>query len=107
MGIYWKWSVIIVVALFCFFSCGPTSQNLTIGPNENAEIRTYEVFGMDCPGCAGALNKQIKKLPSVMDSQADWKGKKLYIKVPRGSELSDEDVHKAIKKSNFTPGKRI
>jgi cation transport ATPase len=76
-------------------------------PNEAVETRIYEIFGMDCPGCHGGLEKLVKKLPQVKAAKANWKKKQLVVEVVPGELLDDERVHDAIKRANFTPGKRI
>jgi copper chaperone CopZ len=67
----------------------------------------YEVFGMDCPGCQGALEKLVKKIPAIQQAEANWQKKQLVVSVREGAELSDEDIHDAIRRANFTAGKRI
>ena len=70
-------------------------------------VRVYEVFGMDCPGCHGAVNKLIEKIAGVQKSEADWVKKRLTITLKPGAQVADDDVYDAIKRANFTPGKRI
>lgn len=65
----------------------------------------YRVYGMDCPGCHGALEKQINKIPSVINSKADWV--KQEIEIFSDTIISEEDIFERIKKANFTPGKKI
>ena len=62
---------------------------------------------MDCPACASGLDKLVKKIPGVIESEANWKEKRLVITVHNGEQLQDEDIIDAIKRANFTPGKRI
>jgi copper chaperone CopZ len=71
-----------------------------------SEVRIYEVFGMDCPGCHGAIEKLVKKIPAVQEAEANWKEQRLTLTLRPGSELDDDDVHEAIRRANFTPGKR-
>ncbi len=89
------------------YGCGGASKGLTIAEEDGTEIRVYEVFGMDCPGCHGGLEKLVNKLPDVLASQANWKNQRLTVKLRQGTILSDEDVFGAIKRANFTPGKRL
>ena len=72
-----------------------------------AETRVYEVVGMACPACGGGLVKLCKKLPAVLKAKAIWVKNRLEITVKPGAELDDEAVFEAIKKANFTPGKRL
>ena len=74
---------------------------------EDLLIHEYEVFGMDCPGCHKGLEKLIKKIPSVQEAEANWKKKRLIITIRPGEALNDEDIHDAVKRANFTVGKRI
>lgn len=80
-----------------------------IGENvpDGMELRVYEVFGMDCPGCHGGLEKLIEQVPGVEKAEANWEKKKVTIMVRKGTDLKDEDIYDAIKKANFTPGKRL
>ena len=66
---------------------------------------TYRVYGMNCPGCHGALEKQINKIPSVINSKADWV--KQEIEIFSDTIISEKDIFERIKKANFTPGEKI
>lgn len=95
--------------LLVFLGCGNSTQNSELRSIdvENSKVRVYEVFGMDCPGCQSGLEKLVNKIPAVQYSQADWKDKRLSVTIKPGSDINDEDVYDAIRRSNFTPGKRI
>ena len=80
------------------FSKQDTTQN---------KIVCYEVFGMDCPGCQSALEKQIKKIDGVAEAKASFKAKEVVIELKPGAEVANEEIEKRIKKANFTPGKKI
>jgi cation transport ATPase len=67
----------------------------------------YEVFGMNCPACHGGVEKLVKEIPSVANAEANWQKKEIVVTLRPGAELRDEDVYDAIRRSNFTPGKRI
>ena len=67
----------------------------------------YQVYGMNCPGCHGALEKQINKILGVISSKADWVKQKIEIEVFSDAIISEEDIFKRIKKANFTPGEKI
>ncbi|NQU66872.1 MAG: heavy-metal-associated domain-containing protein [Candidatus Marinimicrobia bacterium] len=73
----------------------------------SGEIRIYEVFGMDCPGCHGGLENQLTALDGVDGAKADWVQKQVTVWVSQGNLIGDEDIHEAIKRANFTPGDRI
>jgi len=72
-----------------------------------SDSRTYEVFGMNCPGCHGAIEKLVKKIPVVQQAEANWKEQRLVVTLRPGGEVNDEAVYDAIRRANFTPGKRI
>lgn len=93
--------------LFVGIGCGGAGKSFSLVAEEGTEVRIYEVFGMNCPGCHGGVVKLINKLPGVIDSQANWKKQKLAIKIHQDIELSDDEIFSAIKKANFTPGKRL
>ncbi|MGM0378002.1 MAG: heavy-metal-associated domain-containing protein, partial [Bacteroidota bacterium] len=64
----------------------------------------YEVFGMDCPGCQSALEKQVKKIDGVARAKASFRKKQVVIELKPDAKVSDEEIEKHIKKANFTPG---
>ncbi len=88
-------------------SCASESTKLVLDSSEDTELRTYEVYGMDCPGCQSALEKLINKIPGVLESEANWKDKRVMVRIQNGAEISDEAIFDAIQRANFTPGKRI
>ena len=67
----------------------------------------YKVFGMDCPGCHGALEKQVDKLNAVDSSAANWLNQEIMIIVKKDSVLKEKELFEKIKKANFTPGEKI
>ena len=74
---------------------------------QDIETRVYEVFGMDCPGCHGGVVKLVEKIPGVESAQANWKTKQLTVNIHRNASVNDDAVFDAIRRSNFTPGKRL
>jgi cation transport ATPase len=74
---------------------------------EDSETRVYEVFGMNCPGCHGGLEKLVKKIPAVQQAEGNWRKQQLVVAIRPSVELNDEDIYDAIRRANFTPGKRI
>ncbi len=99
--------VFLFIMLFCGIGCNTTDKGLTVESIEASEIRVYEVFGMDCPGCHGGLEKLVKKIPAVQKAEANWLQKQLVVTVRPEAELNDEDIYDAIRRANFTPGKQI
>jgi len=87
--------------------CSSVDQNVIVKSAEEPETRVYEVFGMNCPGCHGGLEKLVKKIPAVQEAEANWLQKQLVITVRPEVELNEEDIYDAIRRSNFTPGNRI
>jgi copper chaperone CopZ len=71
------------------------------------ETQLYEVFGMNCPGCHEGLEKLVKKIPAVLDAKANWREQQLLVVLHPQAELKDEDVYDAIRRANFTVGKRL
>ena len=63
---------------------------------------TYTVYGMDCPGCEGGLEKQVNKIPNVKYSKANWINQELRIVVEQDSVLNIRELEKRVKKANFT-----
>lgn len=82
---------------------GSREINTAIAENEIA----IEVFGMDCPGCHGGLEKNIEKIPGVAKATANWKRQRVTLRLVDGAVLDEDAVTAAILASNFTPGKRV
>jgi copper chaperone CopZ len=100
--------VIILICLTAFLiSCASEGKKPVLDSSDNIETRTYQVFGMDCPGCQSALEKLVNKIPGVLDCEANWKEKQILVRIQKGAEVSDDDIFDAIQRANFTPGKRI
>jgi copper chaperone CopZ len=100
--------VIILICLTAFFiSCASEGTKPVLESSDNTETRTYQVFGMDCPGCQSAVEKLVKKIPGVLGCEANWKEKRILVRIQKGAEVSDNDIFDAIQRANFTPGKRI
>jgi mono/diheme cytochrome c family protein len=71
------------------------------------EVRIYEVFGMDCPGCHGGLENLVEALPGVVAAKASWQENRLSLTVVEGGELSDDTVREAIARAYFSAGERL
>ena len=99
--------MILSGVLICGFGCGGAGKSTLRQSNPDAEIRVYEVFGMNCPGCHGGLNKLVEKIPEVGESEANWKENRLTVMVASGAQLNDEDIYDAIRRANFTAGQRL
>ncbi len=99
-------TLVIVATLLMSCSSKPESA-LPEDWAGRGEIRIYEVFGMDCPGCHGGLEKQLNALEGVVESRADWTSQQVMVLVEVGVEVSDANIHEGMKRANFTPGKRL
>ncbi len=99
--------LILPVLLVCGIGCTAANPELATKSMEESETRVYEVFGMDCPGCHGGLEKLVKKISAVQEAKANWVKKQLVVMVRPEVELNDEDIYDAIRRANLTPGKRI
>ncbi|MDH3889586.1 MAG: heavy-metal-associated domain-containing protein [candidate division Zixibacteria bacterium] len=87
-------------------ACGG-GKNFSLTEEPGTEIRIYEVFGMDCPGCHVGVEKLVNRVDGVVTSVANWTKKQIAIKVRSSDNVSDEAIFDAIKEANFTPGKRL
>ena len=94
---------ILLIAIGCASTTKLQKQEIWA----NLEVRVYEVYGMNCPGCHGGVEKLVNKIPSVYDSEANWEKNKLRVAVRSNSTLDDEDISEAIRRANFTSGERI
>jgi copper chaperone CopZ len=100
--------LLVLLTLFiCGVGCNSAEQELVVESTEESGTRVYEVFGMNCPGCHGGLEKLVKKIPAVQEAEANWQKQQLAVTVHPEAELNDEDIYDAIRRANFTPGKRI
>ena len=99
--------LVFLTLFFCSVGCNSAEQDLVIESMEESETRVYEVFGMNCPGCHGGLEKLVKKISAVQEAEANWQKKQLVVMVRPEVELNDEDIYDAIRRANFTPGKQI
>ena len=62
----------------------------------------YTVFGMDCPGCHGGLEKNLKKIDGVIDASANWQKKTVTVMMRDGVQVDPAEIEKAVKDSNFS-----
>jgi hypothetical protein len=80
---------------------------LSLADSVAGDTLVYKVFGMDWPGCHGALEKQVDKLNAVDSSAANWLNQEIMIIVKKDSVLKENELFEKIKKANFTPGEKI
>ena len=104
-----KYKILTVVSflLIALIGCSNTISDVDSLQSAEYETRVYEVFGMDCPGCHGGVEKLIAKIPEVEKAQANWQEKQVAVVIQARAQLDDQEVWDAIRRANFTPGKRI
>ena len=82
-----------------------TISKEVVQQNENksqSDTLTFTVYGMDCPGCEGGLEKQVNKIPAVKYSKANWVTQELIVVVKQDSILNRDELEQRVKKANFT-----
>ena len=99
--------MVLSLVLLSIFGCATGRKDAPLEPADGFEVRIYDVFGMDCPGCHGGLEKLVNALPDVEKSEANWKEKRLVVTLKPDAELRDEEVIDAIRRANLTPGERL
>jgi copper chaperone CopZ len=88
----------VMLAAGCSTARGPVTTG------KATETATYTVYGMDCPGCHGGVEKNLKKIPGVIDARANWKQKTVTLMLDPEQRVDDEAVKEAVEDSNFTLG---
>lgn len=99
----------LVPAVFLIYltACAATKPDIDNLISEGNQIRIYEIFGMDCPGCHGGLENLVNKVAGVISSEANWEKQLLRVVLYADVEVDDNLIYEAIKKANFTPGERF
>ena len=87
--------------------CSSNPEPETDPAAEVVTVQVFEVFGMDCPGCHGGLEKLVLGIPGVGTAKASWQDKNLTLGITDGAEVSDDDVREAVARANFTAGERL
>lgn len=100
-------SMATILMLTGFVGCASTKPDIAELRSQGGEIRVYEVFGMDCPGCHGGLENLVNEIPGVVTSQANWEQQRLVVAIRPNQEVTDGMIHDAIRQANFTPGERL
>jgi copper chaperone CopZ len=88
-------------------ACSSNPKNIGDLSYDEGEVRIYQVYGMDCPGCHGGLENLVNKIPGVKDSRANWEKQSLQVVLDPEDEVDDQSIYEAIRKANFTPGERL
>ena len=95
------------VILIYLTACAAAKPDFDKLISEGSEVRIYEIFGMDCPGCHGGLENLVDKVPGVKSSEANWEKQQLRVIIYANVEVDDDLIYDAIKRANFTPGERF
>lgn len=99
--------MVSTVFLINVLGCATAGTDFAEMISEGSEVRTYELFGMDCPGCHSGLENLINEIPGVRTSKANWEKRRLKVVLHPNVEVNDDAIFDAIKRANFTPGKRL
>ncbi len=94
-----------LAAMVVFFEIAPAAENGA--EQQKGEVRIYEVFGMGCPACQGGLAKLVEKVDGVSQTEVNWKEQRIKVTFTKEASVDDEKIYEAIRKANFTPGKRL
>lgn len=83
------------------------NSEIQVTANTQGDTLVYTVYGMDCPGCEGSLEKQVNKIESIRFSEANWLKQELKIVLVKDSALNESELEKRVKKANFTLEKGV
>lgn len=105
-------AALIILAISCMpiFLFSQTNSKEVVKQNENksqSDTLIYTIYGMDCPGCEGGLEKQVNKIPAIIYSKANWIKQELIVVVKQDSILNNEELERRVKKANFTLGNNL
>ena len=85
-------------------SFSPDSGAVVDGFRDDAVIQFDEVIN---ERSGGGLENLVLKISAVQAATANWEKQTLLVTVKSGMQLDDELVYGAIRRANFTPGRRI
>lgn len=100
-------SALCIACITSLMAFAQVSAAETNADQKKTEVRVYEVFGMGCPACQGGLAKLVKKVEGVREAEVNWKEQRVKVTFHEDSAVDDEKIFEAIRKANFTPGKRL
>lgn len=98
--------LISMTAAIWMTGCKTTPEG-TNAATSSPNTQVYTVYGMDCPGCHGGLEKNVEKIPGVTGAVANWKDQQVTIFVEDPQSVTSQQVAQAVENSNFTMGERI
>ncbi len=61
--------------------------------------KTFQVIGMDCASCAGAIERSVKKIDGVKDANVNYASEKLFVDCENG--ISDREIKEAVKRTGY------
>lgn len=104
----YKWLLffVFIVSIGGMSGC-VTDETGSAVAETGSETMTYEVLGMDCPGCHGGLEKNLEKVSGVEYAQANWKTQRVVVGVEPGAQVAEAEIVKAVENSNLTIGERL
>jgi copper chaperone CopZ len=68
------------------------------------EVVEIDVSGMTCPFCVYGTEKNLGKLPDVVEAVVSLDKKKARVVMAAGAHADIEAIRKAILNAGFTPG---
>lgn len=76
------------------------------GPGSGASRQAVvTVNGMSCPFCAYGVKKHLSVLPGVKNVQVELAKGEAIVNFASETEVSEEQIQKAVREAGFTPGK--
>ena len=88
--------IYIMALALPFFTNADTNQ-----AEKKNQVVVY-VNGMTCPFCVHGVEKQLKKHAQVKSVDVSLKTGKTVINLKKGTQLSKEEIEKAIKDAGFS-----
>ena len=83
----------------------------TARPSGRSDVPTHQVthtvYGMDCPGCHGGVEKNLEKIDGVVEASANWSKKTVTITLTDDSQVAPAEIEKAVTDSNFSLGEPV
>lgn len=97
----------VLLFLFAFpahihAQANPAANPQPVTGGSQSDTLIFTVYGMDCPGCEGGLEKQVNKISAIKYSKASWIKQELRIVVWQDSVLNAVELENRVKKANFT-----
>jgi len=100
-------NILIATSIILAFAFSTKAQSSAQEVSESPkDTLTFAVYGMDCPGCEGSLEKQVGKIDAIKNTKANWVDQKLKIILYPDSSLTIDLLEKRVKKANFTLDKK-